>query len=167
MLTVGSTTAVLPLKRHFTPFSIWINVSQPAGDNIKIILCRCSRSQCSLGLCRCNLSVEPRPGAPAVFWLIVPVISGHLVLSDILHITSFWPNKRHTPVMHAVAQANRGAYSTHGDQHTQRCTNKKKPFQFPSKSCSCSQATLQGIHYYWCQNPQQEVMAEPPAVCTV
>ncbi len=161
-----------------------INVVQAAIDHLKIIVCRCTGSQCSSSPCRCNLSVKPRPRprAPTMFWLIVPVRPGHLGLPVILHITHICPNKgalsqrctrtyRYTEVRTLQVHMQ----VTHRPTHTVTGTHKDtqtKPLPMPSlmcdsNSCSGSQATLQGIHYYWCQNPQQEVMAEPPAVCTV
>lgn len=152
-----------------------INVVQPAIDHLKITVCRCAGSQCSSSPCRCNLGMEPHPRAPTMFWLIVPVSPGHLDLPVILHITHIHTKKRHTLAgTHVLAQVNRGGYSTYGYTQTpaHRKTHKQKPLPIPGLMCysnsgSGSQATLQGIHYYWCQNSQQEVMAEPPAVCTV
>lgn len=72
-----------------------INVVQPAIDHLRIIVCRCTGSQCSSSPCRCNLSMRPRPRprAPTMFWLIVPVSLGHLGLHVVLHITHICPNK--------------------------------------------------------------------------
>lgn len=111
-----------------------INVVQPAIDHLKIIVCRCTGSQCSSSPCRCNLSMKPRPcpRAPTMFWLIVPVRTGHLGLPVILHITHICPNKG--TAMREDVQVHRSAYitsthghtqtHTHGHEHTQRHTNK-------------------------------------------
>lgn len=154
-----------------------INVVQPAIDHLKITVCRCAGSQCSSSPCRCNLGMEPHPRAPTMFWLIVPVSPGHLALPVILHITHIHTKKRHTLAgTHACTGKQRWIQYIwlHTDPQTpaHRKTHKQKPLPIPGLMCysnsgSGSQATLQGIHYYWCQNSQQEVMAEPPAVCTV
>lgn len=159
-----------------------INEVQPAIHQSKITVYRCTVSQCSSSPCRCNLSMKLRPRAPTMFWLIVPVSVGHLGLPVILHITHICPNKRHTLTegmrtfrytkvhtlqVHIVTHRPTDmATSTHKDTQTKKASNAHS-LMCESNSCSDSQATLQGIHYYWCQTPQQEVMAEPPAVCTV
>lgn len=46
-------------------------------------------------MCRRNPSMRPNAGAPAVFWLMISVSLGHLVLSNILTMSHMLRQKRH------------------------------------------------------------------------
>lgn len=76
--------------------TVKINGTLLAIHQLKITVYRCTVSQHCSSPCRCNLSMKSCPRAPTMFWLIVPVSSGHLGLPVILHITHICPNKRHT-----------------------------------------------------------------------
>lgn len=93
-------------------------LKQTSSSQLRIIersVCirRCAASHRSSGPCRCNRSVKPwpRPSAPTMLWLIVPVSTGHLGLPAILHITHICANIRDKLTeMHEDIQVHRCVY---------------------------------------------------------
>lgn len=131
-----------------------INVVQPAIDHLNIIADRCTRSQCSSSPCRCNLSMRSKSTNNVLINCSCQFRSFRSTCYSAYY--SYLPQQRRTlTAMQEDVQVHRSAYTVR-HKPTDMVTNTKtqiKPHPKPglmceSNSCSGSQATLQGIHYY-------------------